>query len=64
MARNIFDQETPSDDPTDIDIMEANGAGMDAFDNGESVHNNPYDNICLREAWHMGWKSAERHRGE
>ena len=52
------------DEISDIEIMEANGAGMDAFDDGASIHDNPYEQRTLREAWHMGWMSAQRSRGE
>ena len=47
---------------SDTDIMEANGAGMDAYDDGNSVHDNPYQVRVLRDAWHQGWVSAQRTR--
>ncbi len=46
---------------SDIEIMEANGFGMDAYDENMSIHDNPYQHRVLRDAWHQGWKSAERH---
>lgn len=50
-------------DATDDDeIMEANGAGMDSYDVGQGLHDNPYQVRCLRDAWHQGWQSAQRTR--
>jgi ribosome modulation factor len=44
----------------DVEIMEANGLGMDAYDDGMSIHDNPYQHPALRDAWHQGWQSAQR----
>ena len=49
---------------SDVDVMEANGAGMDSYSDGKSIHDNPYRQQDLRNAWHEGWRSAERHRGD
>jgi ribosome modulation factor len=55
---------TAQDKVSDLDIMEANGAGMDAYSDGKSIHDNPYGQRDLRNAWHEGWRSAEQHREE
>ena len=47
---------------SDLEIMEANGAGIDAYSDGKSVHDNPYQQKDLRNAWHEGWRCAELHR--
>lgn len=52
------------DEPDDTGIMEANGAGMDAYDVGQRVHDNPYQDRILRDAWHQGWTSAQRNAPE
>lgn len=49
---------------SDVEVMEANGFGMDAYCDGKSVHDNPYQHADLRSAWHQGWMSAQRHDGE
>lgn len=48
------------DEVSDVEVMEANGFGMDAYDDGKSVHDNPYQQVDLRNAWHQGWMSAQR----
>ncbi len=47
---------------SDIEFLEANGCGMDAYDEGMSIHDNPHSHPELRAAWHQGWRSAEHHR--
>ncbi len=44
----------------DSDIMTANEAGMNAYDEGQSVHDNPYSSVTLREAWSEGWYAGYR----
>lgn len=51
----------PINEVSDVDMMEANGEGMDAFCDGMSIHDNPHTNRLLREAWHQGWRAGERH---
>ena len=47
-----------------INEAEANEAGSDAYDDGKSIHDNPYTTAELREAWHLGWRSEQdRWRG-
>jgi hypothetical protein len=49
---------------SDEDLMEANGAGMDAYDEGRSIHDNPYIISILREAWNEGWYTGQRNSAE
>ena len=49
-------------DVSDDEMMVANGMGMDAYDDGKSIHDNPYKNRHLRETWCQGWRSREAHR--
>lgn len=64
ISQPFFAEVDVPEDEDDVAIMEANGCGMDAYDDGNSVHDNPYQSGALRDAWHQGWMSAQRHRGD
>lgn len=52
--------------PTDNEVMAANAAGMDAFDDGKGVHDNPFQgkHIDLVNAWHEGFNARHDRSGE
>jgi ribosome modulation factor len=52
------------DEVSDVDVMEANGSGMDAYADSKTIHDNPYQHPDLRSAWHQGWMSAQLHDDE
>lgn len=55
----FFGLEKPA--PTDSDIMAANAAGMDAFDDGKGPFS-PYNapGTVLHNAWYEGWLNGQR----
>ena len=52
----------PKTKVSDTAIMSANMVGMDAFDDQKSVHDNPYKDRDLRNAWIEGYEQARRQK--